>query len=204
MDLTYHCTRLIYGAGGHGKVILDAASCAGIAFDLILEDGVGGFKLLGVPVASRHSYPTGISGDFEFVIGIGNNLIRKAKYVEMRSLGGLPIAVVHPTATVSTHADIGDGSVVFAHSVLNPGCSVGENAVINTSATVDHDCIVEDHAQLCPGVHLSGAVVVGTGTSVADRNRIGAGTVVRKGSVITQSIPDGVLAYGTRSSDSGA
>lgn len=61
---------------------------------------------------------------------------------------------------------IGDGSVVMAGAVINPGASIGRGCIINTCASVDHDCLLEDYAHISVRVHLAGAVTVGCGSWV--------------------------------------
>jgi acetyltransferase-like isoleucine patch superfamily enzyme len=79
---------------------------------------------------------------------------------------------------------------------------IGDDCIVNTSASVDHDCVVGDHVHLCPGVHLAGAVNVGSGTMIGTGAvilpviQIGKGCVVGAGAVVNRDLPDGVIAFG--------
>jgi sugar O-acyltransferase (sialic acid O-acetyltransferase NeuD family) len=194
--------RLLFGAGGHAKVVYDLAELSQRSFNYVVVDGVGDTNLLGQDVQSLEDSRLGTGSDFEFVVGIGDNEIRKAKFQMLVELGGCPISLVHPSAVVSKYAALAEGSVIFANSVLNAGVRIGRNVVVNTAAVVDHDCEIGDHAQVCPGVTLSGVVTIGsgvflgTGAIVTNGIKIGAGSIVGAGSVVVSDLPSGVLAFG--------
>ena len=92
----------------------------------------------------------------------------------------LPI-IIAPTAYVSRHATLGDGSIVMHGSIVNSGVIVGNNCIINTRALIEHDATVEDHCHISTGAILNGDVTVGTGSF------IGSGSVIKQGIVIEKS-----------------
>ena len=54
---------ILYGAGGHGKVVLDAALCLGIPVMFVVDDNPISHQLLGVPILSssrRESLEVGV------------------------------------------------------------------------------------------------------------------------------------------------
>lgn len=89
----------------------------------------------------------------------------------------LPI-IIAPTAHVSKHVTIGEGSIVMHGTIINTGASLGNNCIINTRALIEHDVTVEDHCHISTGVILNGDVTVGTGSF------IGSGSVVKQGIAI--------------------
>lgn len=137
------------------------------------------------------------------IVAIGDNAVRARLFRALRARGERMLAIVHPRATISRSATVGDGSLVVAGAVINAGARIGENVVVNTGATVDHDCVVEDHAHVAPGVHLAGGCTVGrgallgVGAVVLPGCMIGHGSIVGAGSVVTAPVPDGVVAYGS-------
>ncbi|NMA64614.1 MAG: acetyltransferase, partial [Clostridiaceae bacterium] len=86
----------------------------------------------------------------------------------------------------------GSGTVVMAGVVINSSTRIGKGCIINTGATIDHDNVIEDYVHISPGVNTAGTVRVGCGTwlgigSVVSNNitvtnncRVGAGAVVVK------------------------
>ncbi len=199
------CPVVIYGAGGHGKVVLDS---------LLLE----GKKVLGFVdddprkrKCSFHGYPFlgGIEcfgdhkpGECRVIIAVGDN---RSRYVLVSRISKLKHAfctAVHPNSIVSQFAHIGPGSMVIGGAVIHIDTVVGNHAIINSGATVDHDCIISDCAHLAPGVHLGGRVSVGEGTlvgigsSVQPGVKIGKWSVIGSGAAVTRDIPDYVVAVG--------
>ena len=193
---------VIFGAGGHGKVVLDASKAAGLSIDLIIDDSPKSPELFGIPIISSSDPKWLALQDFRFVVGIGNNLIPKEYFEGLVKKNGAPRIVIHPFSYVSKEARIGYGTVVFAGSVINPGASLGANCIVNTSASVDHDCVIGSHTHLCPGVRLAGGVsigsltMIGTGASVLPGIAIGSHCVIGAGSVVTKNVPDCSIVCG--------
>jgi sugar O-acyltransferase (sialic acid O-acetyltransferase NeuD family) len=155
----------IIGAGGHAKVVADAIF-AGRRDEIsgILDDNASlwGQLLLGCPISGPIDSWRGCACD-AFVIGIGDNFNRK-RHFEIFKAAGVPFAtVVHPTATRGLDVEIGEGTVVLAHAVVNSGSRIGPNCILNTACTVDHDCTIGPHVHLAPAVNLAGDVRIGEG-----------------------------------------
>jgi acetyltransferase EpsM len=184
----------IWGAGGHGKVVLDVARSTGrferIAF---LDDD---------PTKSDMSFcdcevvgGTQAVGQFEgswVVIAVGDNRLRAQCFRRALAEGLLATALVHERAVISRSASIGPGTVVMPGAIVNAGAIVGENCIINTAAVIEHDCSIGAHAHISPRVALGGNVSVGPfahvgigavvlpGAAVGEEAIVGAGAVVLK------------------------
>jgi sugar O-acyltransferase (sialic acid O-acetyltransferase NeuD family) len=198
---------LIYGAGGHGKVVADAALSAGFGVVGFADDDVArrGKYLLGLEVRA-----TGLDGAVRlcrsegagYVVAIGANAARKCVFDSLRQSGLDPLTIVHPSARVASSARLGAGTVVFACAVVNVDATVGENGIINTAASVDHDCVLGPHTHISPGAHLGGMVLVGEGThigigsSVRNNVSIGPWSTIGVGAVVIGDVPERVVAFG--------
>src|SRR4051812_26079108 len=141
---------VIWGAGGHGKVVLEVARALGYGRILFLDDGaIPGSSLLGcdvvIPADSRL-----LNRDASFVIAIGNNGERARCFGLAQKWGWRPATLIHASATVSASAVIGAGTVVMPRVVVNACAAVGENCILNTAAVIEHDCVVEDHVHIAP------------------------------------------------------
>jgi sugar O-acyltransferase (sialic acid O-acetyltransferase NeuD family) len=117
--------------------------------------------------------------DMQFVIGIGENNVRRA--VAERFKGSLTFTnLVHPRATfglsqreVFEHCK---GTIVAAGARFTSGITVGDFCIFNQNTTIAHDCIVESYVHVAPGANLSGNVHLKQGCWV------GAGAVINQGS----------------------
>lgn len=186
---------LIWGAGGHGKVVLDVVRAQETFTDVVfIDDGARtwpgdfqGCRVVGDRTELAHLRAAGYA---HFVIAIGCNDVRAQCFQAALETGIEPITLVHPTAAVSRRATIALGTVVMPNAIINAGGVVGTDCIINSGAIVEHDCCIADHAHLAPGAVLGGGVVIGAysliglnssvlpGTEIGERAIVGAGTVV--------------------------
>jgi sugar O-acyltransferase (sialic acid O-acetyltransferase NeuD family) len=194
----------ILGASGHGKVVADTAECCGWQSVEFFDDAWPELQINGAwSVVGDTAALMGRLADFDgVVVAIGNNRIRHAKLLELRAEGAHLVTLVHPAATVSRYAVIGDGTVVFAGAVVNAGARIGTAAILNTSCSIDHDCLLDDAVHISPGARLAGGVQVGDlswvgiGASVRQLISIGQRVVVGAGSAVVSDIPDDLTVAG--------
>jgi sugar O-acyltransferase (sialic acid O-acetyltransferase NeuD family) len=195
-------TLVIYGAGGHGKSVLDVAFACGIERFRILDDRPGPSDLLNWPVELASGFSAQHALPFEFIIAIGDNAIRRRCFDRLMAAGGIPIALVHPRACVSSFARIGPGSVIFGGVVINADARIGLNCIINTQSGIDHDTVVSDHAHIGPaaglagGVHVGCAAMIGMGARLLPGIEVGDEAVIGAGAVVCDNIPAHARAYG--------
>ena len=189
---------LVIGAGGHAKVVIDAARMAGFEIAGVVGEPGGRTELLGIPVI--HDAAT-ISAD-GFIVAIGDNAKRAKVFEEYLSGELAPRTVIHPSAVIADGVEIGDGTVVMAGAIVNVDTVIGRNAIINTGCTIDHDCAIGDHALIGPGASLCGGCRVGNGTlvgvgaSMAPLRSVGAWSVVGAGAAVVQDLPDRSVCVG--------
>ena len=192
----------VIGAGGHGKVVLDAIlskgahTVAGVVDD---NPELAGGKLFDVPIAGSTDNLSGVEG---FIVAIGNNRVRREKYDLLLKAGYTPVSIIHPSAVISPSARIGIGTAVLANVVINPDACVGDNVVLYTSCTIDHECGISDHSYISPGCNVCGRVNVGTGAMIGAGAvilpglSIGEWSTVGAGAVVTVDVPDSVTVVG--------
>ncbi|MDH4186052.1 MAG: acetyltransferase [Nitrospira sp.] len=198
---------IVFGAGGHAKVVVDvleqmgAYQIVGLVDDSLELKGTvrGDYSVLG-----NKDDLAGMSGaDIDGVIvALGDNYRRKLVCKEVERMGFTLISAIHPSAVIGSRVRIGAGTLVVAGVVVNVDAEIGVNVIVNTGATVDHDCRIGAHVHLSPGVHLAGRVSVGAlthvgiGAVVLPNLTIGANCVVGAGSVVRENVPDGVVVVG--------
>lgn len=196
---------LVVGAGGHGKVVADAAMLMKCWDSIAFADDDRGLRPapFGLPVVGAVSECERIGKRFDAVaIGIGDNEIRASLFERLRANGLEMPVIVHPAACISPFSSVGAGTVVFAQAVINPGAVLGNACVLNTAATVDHDCQIADAVHISPGAHLAGNVSVGDrawigiGACVRQGLTIGARAMVGAGSVVVANVPAAATVYG--------
>ena len=179
----------LYGASGHGKVIMDLVEALGMSVDCFVDDDESLYEFNGVPVVRKLDfYP--IQG----VLAIGNNESRKSLALEISA--AVNPHVIHPRANVSSKVEIGVGTAVLAGATINVGVSIGSHVIVNTNSSIDHDCEISDFVHVSPNAALAGNVFVGEGThigisaSIIQGIKIGKWAIMGAGAVIIKDVPD--------------
>lgn len=182
---------LIYGFGGHGKVVLSAARSSGLQVDAFFDDHATCHTYQSrIPV---YRYDSSIHSSKPLLVAIGYNPVRE-KIVELVSHSFCNI--IHPSALVEQDSGIGTGNICLQRSIVQTQAVLGNHIIVNSGAIVEHDCKIDDFAHIAPGAILCGGVEVGRGTLVGAGSvvvpgvKIGAYCVIHAGAVVTRNVPD--------------
>lgn len=185
----------IWGAGGHGRAVAEAARDAGWAVAGFLDDRAPLPPVLGLPVLGGAAAWDG--GPLLLAVGDGAARLALAARLE----AALPV-LVHPSAVVARSAALEPGAVAMPRAVLGAQARVGRLVIVNTAAVVEHDCVLEEGVHVAPGAVLCGGVrvgaraVVGAGAVVAPGLSVGAGAVVGAGAAVVADVPAGAVVAG--------
>ncbi len=181
---------IIFGAGGHAKVVADLAIQTGYKIRGFLDDHPTAPSCLDYPILGCIedclNFPKA-----DFALGIGNNAVRK-RIMEQFHLN-FPI-LIHPRATVSPFSTVGAGTVVMAGAIVNACATIGQGCVINTAAVVEHDCTIGDftllapHSTVCGGTSIGSECWIGAGSTVNNGLQICNAATVGSGAAVTKSI----------------
>lgn len=196
---------LIVGAGGHGKVVAEAALASEQWLDIAFLDGHFPelSRVLDWPVIGKDTDADRfLRGYPEIFVAIGDNKLRLRFIESFQNTGFVLPSVVHPMTWVSPSALVGAGCLLVAAAVLNAGSVLGQGCIMNSGASVDHDCSIGDGVHLSPGAHVGGDVVIGArtwigiGATVRNGIRIGADVMVGAGAAVVGDLPDNRRALG--------
>ena len=202
---------VIYGAGGHGKSLLDLLRTLG-SYRVVgfVDDGVSaGEEIMGIPVlgggeALADLHAKGVRLAVNAVGGIGNVKVRKRVFRRIARAGFVCPAVVHPSAVVEPGAVLSAGVQVFPHAYVGSQVRVGFGSIVNTGAIVSHDCVLGDYVNISPGAILAGDVsvgadaLIGMGVTVNLGVEVGAGARVGNSATVKSDVPpNGVVPAGT-------
>lgn len=169
--------HVILGYSGHAFVVIDAAQQAGlniIAYTEKAEKTLNPFGLEYFGFEEDENFK-GWEKEFEFIIGIGDNIIRQ-KVTELINTRNEKLrSVIHPSANIGSHIEFGDGTFVGPGVLINPLVKIGKAVIINTGAIVEHESQIGDYTHIAPGAVLAGNVKVGA------RSFIGANAIVKEG-----------------------
>jgi sugar O-acyltransferase (sialic acid O-acetyltransferase NeuD family) len=197
---------IVYGAGGHGKSVIELVRSGGIyRIHGIVDDSrppgeaLMGLKVLGGEGELNALYREGIRQAANAVGGIGDIRVRVRIFDRLSQAGfGCP-QLIHPSAVVEPSAGLGAGAQIFPQAYIGSECSLGFGVIVNTGAIVSHDCRLADYANISPGAILAGGVEIGPGSMIGmgvTLNlgvRVGGWARIGNGATVKDDVPDGGL-----------
>ncbi|QQP13257.1 acetyltransferase [Lysinibacillus agricola] len=176
--------QYIYGAGALAREIYSTILCLNKS-QAVAKFNIEAFVvdqayfneqdnlLMGIPVISETIFSNEEWGNCEFVIGIGESLVREKIYKKIVSKGStLMETIIHPNALVIQGSSTAIGSYIAPNTTISIDTIIGENVIINQNCSIGHDCNIQDNSVISPGVILSGHVSIGRSSFV------GSGAVI--------------------------
>lgn len=203
---------LVWGAGGHGRVVADTARAAGLEVvgfidrdrdkcGEIVEPGGGRVivteETFLALIADRATLPVNANC---IALGLGDNAAR-LRAADLAA-DWMSDPLVHPDCSISPHSSLGQGTVLFPKSVVNSAAAIGRAVIVNSGAIVEHDCVLGDASHVSPGAVLGGGVSVGrlawicAGAVVLPGVRIGERAIVGAGAVVLHDVPEAATVVG--------
>ncbi len=195
---------VLFGASEHARVIIDIARCAGIDVLAVVDDDLRKTEVAGIAVLHDVAEAARRYAQSGWCVAVGDNHTRAIVVERLQAVPAVRFAtaLVHPGAIVAADVRLGEGTVVMAGGVINPGTTVGRHCIVNTGACVDHDNVLEDFCSLAPGVVTGGQVrigsssAIGIGACVRHGVKIGGHVVVGAGAVVLDDLPQRCVAFG--------
>lgn len=201
---------LIFGASGHGSVVLDCIEKEGLYNPIGFIDSfkgkgllINGYEVLG----NEKDLPRLIErlNIYGIIVAVGDNWTRKivADKIKIIAPSLKFVSSIHPTASIGKDTVVEEGSVILAGVIINANCRIGEHCILNTKSSLDHDSIMESYSSLAPNVctggnlHLEQFSAICLGSNVIEGIHIKSHTVVGAGSLVIQNLKSKVVAYGS-------
>jgi sugar O-acyltransferase (sialic acid O-acetyltransferase NeuD family) len=200
---------IVFGAGGHAKVIADILSLQGEKISCFIDETHAGKSIDwagGAPCISEQEMKAKFKGTTpRGIAAIGDNWTRSL--VVARLEAAFPefqfLKAIHPSAVVAKSASLGAGTVVMPGAIVGAGSKIGCHVILNTQSSVDHDCDFGDYSSTAPGAILGGDCKIGTfsaislGAKLIHGIHIGSHTVIGAGSLVLKPVPELVTAFGS-------
>ena len=189
---------VLVGYSGHGYVVADAA----IASNMNLIYYTDKKQITKNPFDLSY---LGFEGEFDnlfwnneydYILGIGDNLIRRKTADLLISKGVELLNVIQPSASISAKVQYGIGNFISRNVSVNALVEIGDICILNTGCIIEHECIIGNGVHIAPGAVLAGNVEIGENTFVGANSVIkqgviiGANVIIGAGSVILNDIAD--------------
>lgn len=134
---------LVLGAGSHGEEVMELAQSLRVFHRIrFLDDFLQGQNDLVIGGCESFSqyleeYPAAIPA-------VGNTALRIRWMNDLITAGFVIPTLIHPTAVISRHTEIGNGTVICARATVGTGAKIGRGCIISSGATVDRNVVLPD------------------------------------------------------------
>ncbi len=202
----------VYGASGCGRSILPVARQQLIKLgipvsQLVFIDDNACSQVNGHQVLSYETFSSFPVSKHYAVIAIANSSIRHKLAVNLIKDGIEPWSVIADSSVFMDNIDIGVGAAISPFVTITSNIRIGKHFHANLYSYVEHDCIIGDFVTFAPRVSCNGNIIiedhvyVGTGAVIKQGSpdkplRIGKGSIIGMGAVVTKDVPAGVTVVG--------
>jgi len=111
-------------------------------------------------------------------------------------------SLIDPSCYVSRTAEIGRGCVLYPNCFVGLYAKLGDYVFCLSGTIINHDDVIEDRVVLCSNVSLAGFVhlepdcYLGQGCTVKQCLKIGQGSLIGMGAVVTKNVPPNSIMVG--------
>jgi len=187
---------LLIGGGGHCKSVIDVIEEEGVftIAGIIDKPSLVGQTVLEYPVIGSDEDLKRLVKSFSYALitvgQIESPDLRSELFKMVKNTGFILPSIISPKSYVSKYSEIGAGTVIMHHALVNSNARVGENCIVNTKTLVEHDALIGNDCHLSTGVVVNGGAVVGRGSFIGSNSvtrenvKIPENSFIKAGSVV--------------------
>lgn len=191
---------ILIGGGGHCISVIDVIEQTKL-YEIIgildLPEKVGQ-NILGYPIIGTDQQIEKFTKDCSnFVITVGqikSSDIRQTIYKKVKKTGAKLPVITSPTAHISKHSIIDEGTIIMHGVLVNAKAKIGKCCIINSQALIEHEAEIGEFCHISTGAKINGQVVVGkqcligSNTTVVNNIRISSKVLISAGSNVLKNI----------------
>lgn len=197
---------VVLGAAGVAHDIVDLADALGIPITAFVDETGASTErtLLDSPIHDSIE-PWVNDSSVAFALAIGDNAAREAVHHRLRgiiSIDRFP-PLIHPGASVSAHARVGQGSIVLAGCRIAARADIAQFGYFNFNSVVAHECRVGSFVSFGPGAIAAGRCSIGERSAlgmnccVREKTSVGSDVVIGANSFVNSDLPPLAVAVGS-------
>lgn len=110
--------------------------------------------------------------------------------------------LIHPNATISKYANIGNGVIIQNGVNISANVIVEDFVKINTYANIMHDSQIGEYTTIAPNavilgrVNISGLCYIGANSTILPEKEIGKEAIIGVGAVVTKNVKENAIFVG--------
>ncbi|MBX2931827.1 MAG: acetyltransferase [Chitinophagaceae bacterium] len=127
------------------------------------------------------------------------------KTIEFKDSLGIPedryCTFIHPSCFIARSSEIGAGTVILAHSVVNPKAKIGKFNTFVSGVTIGHDAVVGDYNLVATQAIIANVIMgsrnfVGINATTNNKITIGDDCQIGMASNVVKDVPSGTKCFG--------
>lgn len=127
------------------------------------------------------------------------------KTVDFKDSLGIPLerycTFIHPSCMIARSATIGVGTIILAHTVVNPKAKVGQFNSLMSGVTIGHDGIVGNYNLIATQAIVANIVMgdrnfIGINATTNNKITIGDDCMIGMASNVVKDVPSGTKCFG--------
>lgn len=202
-------TMYALGVGHNTPVFIDLAEACGYKIEGLYhynDSRTGetdhGLKILG---SFDDLYSKGSLDDMNFLLTMGDNIIRTEVSNKIRQLGGNVPTLIHPTAVISRFANISPiGVYISPYTYVQADSVIEDNTVLLSHVNISHtthvgrSCFIAGGSIVGAYTKVGDFVFIGQGAlSISSKvNIIGDNAYIGACSLLTKDVPENAIICG--------
>jgi len=172
---------ILVGAGGHARSCIDVIEQDGsfVVAGLVNDRKPDNSNILGYSIIGSDKELRLLHAKYKFALvtigQIHTPFFRVHVYQQLKEIGYILPTIISPTAHVSRHARVGEGTIIMHGAIVNANAVIGNNCILNSRVLIEHDAVVGDHS------HISTGAIVNGGVTIGEKTFLGSGVVTKEG-----------------------
>ncbi|GHC58400.1 acetyltransferase [Ulvibacter litoralis] len=177
--------------------------CLGFAFDAEpVGTDINGFPVLCKVSEAYDKYKEDAAVKFIFQMYDIQDMQRT---IDFKDSLGIPkeryCTFIHPSCMIARSATIGQGTIILAHTVVNPKATIGEFNSIMSGVTVGHDATVGDYNLVATQAIVANIIMgdrnfIGINATTNNKIFIGDDCMIGMASNVVKDVPSGTKCFG--------
>lgn len=177
--------------------------CIGFAYnDSPIGSDINGFKVLSRVEDVYKKYQN--SKEVKFIFQ-GYDIQSMQKTIDFKDGLGIPLdrycTFIHPSCMIARSASIGVGTIILAHTVVNPKAKVGQFNSFMSGVTIGHDAVVGNYNLVATQAIVANIVMgdrnfIGINATTNNKITIGDDCMIGMASNVVKDVPSGTKCFG--------
>lgn len=173
---------ILIGGGGHCKSAIDVIEQEARfkIIGIIDKPELLGSKILGYPVIGSDFDLESLAKKYKnalVTVGQIKSALARINLYDLAIKAGFILpSIVSPSAYISKHSKIGNGTIIMGNVIVNANTFIGNNCIINSKSLIEHDCLISNHCHISTNATINGGVKIESkcfiGSNVTTKNNI--------------------------------